>query len=68
MINQRLRWSSTSSGSDSHEDLNFLDGCQHVFLDVGSNIGIQIRKLYEPQLFPGAFILPVFNSLFGNDR
>ena len=28
----------------SDEDANELDGCYHVFLDVGSNIGNQVRK------------------------
>ena len=27
------------------------DGCRHVFLDVGANIGIQTRKLYEPDAY-----------------
>ena len=25
--------------------------CQHVYLDVGSNIGVQVRKLFEPQKY-----------------
>jgi len=40
--------------------------CQHVYFDVGSNIGVQIRKLYEPRLFlhtPPA--VKVFHRLFG---
>jgi len=50
-----------------HSELkpNILDGCRHVYLDMGSNQGIQIRKLYEPQLFPGAPILPIFYKYFG---
>ena len=28
------------------------DGCKHVFLDVGSNIGVHSRILYEPHLYP----------------
>ena len=28
------------------------DGCLHVFLDVGANIGVQTRKLFEPQAYP----------------
>jgi len=28
------------------------DGCYHVFLDVGSNIGIHGRFLFEPDLYP----------------
>ena len=27
------------------------DGCYHVFLDVGSNIGNHARFLYEPSLY-----------------
>jgi len=44
---------------------NILDGCRHVYLDMGTNIGIQIRKLYEPQLFPDASMLPIFDKYFG---
>ena len=45
---------------------NFLDGCYHVYLDVGSNIGIQVRKLFEPEKYPKAHVLPVYDKLFGN--
>ncbi len=44
---------------------NELDGCYHVYLDVGSNVGIQVRKLFEPDLYKGAAILGVFDSYFG---
>jgi len=44
---------------------NLLDGCYHVYLDVGSNIGIQVRKLFEPQLFPDAPALALFDTYFG---
>jgi hypothetical protein len=50
---------------DSELKPNILDGCRHVYLDMGTNQGIQIRKLYEPQLFPGASILPIFDKYFG---
>ena len=45
---------------------NFLDGCYHVYLDVGSNIGIQVRKLFEPEKYPNAGVLSVYDKLFGN--
>ena len=35
--------------------------------DVGSNLGIQVRKLFEPSLYPEAKINRYFNILFGND-
>ena len=45
---------------------NFLDGCYHVYLDVGSNVGIQVRKLYEPEKYPNARVHELFNSHFGS--
>jgi len=45
-----------------------LDGCHHVYLDMGTNTGVQIRKLYEPHLFPNASVLKVFQKYFGNTQ
>jgi hypothetical protein len=42
--------------------------CSGVYLDVGTNIGVQIRKLYDPHLFPNAEVLPIFDKYFGEDR
>jgi FkbM family methyltransferase len=42
------------------------DGCQHVYLDMGSNVGIQVRKLYRPERFPGAGVIPIFSKFFPN--
>ena len=42
--------------------------CQHVYLDIGTNIGVQIRKLYQPEGYPNAPILPFFNKSFGDVR
>jgi hypothetical protein len=47
---------------------SWFDGCKHVYLDVGSNRGIQIRKLFEPDLYSGDPVLPVYDQLFGTDR
>ena len=61
---------------------NLLDDCYHVYLDMGTNTGVQvvclqltdlkvyqyfeqIRKLYQPHLFPQAKVLPVFDRFFG---
>jgi FkbM family methyltransferase len=43
-----------------------LDGCWDVYLDLGTNVGVQIRKVYEPQLFPNAMVLPFFDAFFGD--
>jgi len=40
----------SSTGSRRRRKLG--DGCYHVFLDVGSNIGIHARFLYEPERYP----------------
>jgi len=42
--------------------------CPHVYLDVGSNIGVQIRKLYQPELYPRSPVLRLFRANFGTDR
>merc|ERR1712156_765721 len=47
------------------ERQEFLDGCRHVYLDMGTNAGVQIRKLYQPHLFPNASVLPIFDKFFG---
>jgi hypothetical protein len=38
--------------------------CEHVYLDFGTNIGIQIRKLFEPSKYPKAKINPFFRTTF----
>lgn len=43
-------------------------GCTYVYLDVGSNIGVQIRKLFEPEKYPGAPVLEIYDEVFGKDR
>ena len=42
--------------------------CKHIYLDMGSNRGVQIRKLYEPDLYFNATIIPFFNEHFGVDH
>ena len=45
------------------------DGCYHVFLDVGSNIGIHGRFLYEPHQYPESkSSVAAFAREFGTDR
>lgn len=50
----------------SISQLNLLDGCRYVYIDLGTNIGVQIRKLYEPHLYPGSSVLPLFKQIFEN--
>ncbi|KAH3736136.1 hypothetical protein DPMN_042698 [Dreissena polymorpha] len=39
--------------------------CRFVFLDLGSNKGVQVRKVYEPWLYPKAPFLKYFDEYFG---
>jgi len=39
--------------------------CDHLYLDIGTNVGISLRKLYEPNLFQNATLIPYFNKNFG---
>lgn len=41
-----------SAGALERQRLPRLDGCRYVFLDLGSNIGIHARFLFEPELYP----------------
>lgn len=41
---------------------------QGIYVDVGTNYGTQIRKLYSPKQFPGAAVLPLFDKYFGRNR
>ena len=43
-----------------------LKGCTHVYLDVGTNLGVQIRKLFEPELYPHSAMLAFFDQWFGD--
>lgn len=45
------------------------DGCFHVYLDVGANIGVHTRFLYEPELYPNTkSAISTFNKQFGASR
>lgn len=47
---------------------NPVDGCWHVFMDAGTNRGVQVRKLFEPHLYPHSSIEGHFRKAFGNRR
>jgi len=41
------------------------DYCTKVFLDLGASIGVQVRKMMEPQKYPGARIIEFFDQYLG---
>jgi len=46
------------------------DGCRYVYLDCGTNLGVQIRKLFQLELYPAypaSPILPFFDQYFPRD-
>lgn len=48
---------------------SLADGCYHVFLDVGANIGVHGRFLFEPQQYPDAHrARDIFDAQWGNRR
>jgi hypothetical protein len=49
------------------EQNQLLDGCRFVYIDMGTNIGVQIRKLYEPQFYPDSLVFPLFARVFGSN-
>jgi len=49
----------------SYDHPEWLKGCKKIFLDVGCNIGVNVRKLYEPKKYLGAKLLPFFQRHFG---
>lgn len=45
------------------------DGCHHVFLDVGANIGVHARFLFEPEMYPDAtHAKSWFDEAYGEKR
>jgi len=40
------------------------NGCRYVFLDVGSNVGMHVRFLFEPERFPLNKYGDIFNRTF----
>ena len=43
----------------------WLPQCEKIFLDLGSNIGVTVRKMFEPQNYPGSTILPYLKRSLG---
>jgi len=57
---------SEESSQQDYGHPEWIDSCKSIFLDLGSNIGVNVRKLYEPEKYPGAKLLPVLQQKFGD--
>lgn len=49
--NDKLMRREQHDRTDDPDMRGLADGCQHVFLDVGSNRGVHVRAIYEPAKF-----------------
>ena len=43
----------------------WIPECEKVFLDLGANIGVTSKKLFEPEKYPKSKIAPYFQKAFG---
>ena len=56
----------TITQSNSADYAPKFKDCPKIYFDFGSNIGVQTRKLFEPDLYPDAPILSFFTKTFGD--
>lgn len=53
----------------SPSNKKLADGCYHVFLDVGANVGVHGRFLFEPEQYNETRVAgDIFNEEFGRQR
>lgn len=55
-------------GCEVRKEPKLADGCRHVYVDLGTNVGHQIRKVYEPELYHGNPTEEIFRAHFGQYR
>jgi FkbM family methyltransferase len=53
------------TGRSSYHHPAWLKDCKKVFLDLGANIGVNVRKLFEPKKYLGDQLEPYFQRHFG---
>ena len=54
-----------AAGGGAQPEAKLADGCRHVYVDLGSNRGVQLRKLFEGALYPNSVVEPLFTRWFG---
>eukprot|EP01084_Bolivina_argentea_P285748 490082_1 len=57
-----LRFSIDTSNS---YNITFTN-CENIYIDLGSNIGVQTRKLFEPEKYPNSTVLSHYDITFGS--
>ena len=79
--NDRYRGSDSRRRTATNESAMYLFNLSHVpaaspnvptcsgfYIDIGTSIGVQVRKLFQPARYPGATIAATFDQLFGARR
>ena len=56
----------TDAEAATYGSPSWLSKCKRIYMDVGSNIGVQVRKFYEPEKYRDAPIIKLFDQQFGN--
>ena len=60
--------SSCGTPRRSSAGVDTLRGCRFIYVDLGSNIGLQLKKLYEPAVCPTAPVQRIFSHHFLQGR
>eukprot|EP00930_Biecheleria_cincta_P031476 TRINITY_DN2184_c0_g1_i14.p1 TRINITY_DN2184_c0_g1~~TRINITY_DN2184_c0_g1_i14.p1 ORF type:complete len:398 (+),score=55.72 TRINITY_DN2184_c0_g1_i14:28-1221(+) len=71
LIRTRHHGSTAASSMDqdlmsSDADPSSFKGCKKVFFDVGSNVGVHVRRIFEPELYPSSPYLKILDKTFGS--
>ena len=70
-INKNASYTTEATSDDLNEPvISTLRGthnnCDKLYVDLGSNIGVQIRKLFEPSKYPNSKILRKYDDILGD--
>lgn len=66
MIEKPAEPAAIADNAITYEHPDWLSSCKQVFLDLGSNLGVNVRKLFEPEKYAGAKLLPELEKAFGS--
>merc|ERR1719183_2580786 len=66
MIEKPANEDAAIGAAQDYEHPDWLSSCKQIFVDLGSNIGVNVRKLYEPEKYRGAKLLPELEKAFGS--
>jgi len=56
---------SDHAGRESYHHPAWLNDCKRIFVDLGANIGVNVRKMFEPKKYLGDQLEPYFQRHFG---